>query len=198
MTQQYQQPEREFGWDDIIQKDATDSIVLAPGDYVFTVEKVERARYTPGPNSKLSACPMAKVVLRIDTEQGSAFANNNLYLHSSTEGLLSAFFSAIGQKKKGEPLKMNWQSVLGARGAVKIKNRTYNDNTYNDVDKLYPLDPSYYVGKEMPLVVQQLQPQQGLQQQGFQQQVNQQMQPQQNFNQQPTQQSQGNYTPGAF
>lgn len=51
---------------------------------------------------------------------------------------------------------MNWNMVTGAKGAVKIKNRTYKDNTYNVVDRFYPSDPSYYTTKEMPAIVQQL------------------------------------------
>ena len=130
MTQQFQQ-DRELGWDDTIVQDSEGGIVLAPGDYIFEVVKFERARYTPkSGDSKLPACNMAKLELKIESPQGTATVFNNLYLHTSTEGLLSAFFASIGQKKKGEPLQMNWNLVTGAKGAVKIKNRTYKDNTY--------------------------------------------------------------------
>lgn len=195
--------DHEFGWDDVIQQDSTEPIVLEPGDYIFTVDKFERARYTPGPSSKLPACNMAKITLKITTDKGEATVVNNLYLHSSTEGLLSAFFSAIGQKRKGEPLKMNWNNVVGARGAVKIKNRTYKDNLYNEVDKFYPSDSSYYADKETPTIVQQLG--QPVAQPNYQHTVPQQptypqqpmpSQPQTGFNQAP--QQPGNYTPGAF
>jgi hypothetical protein len=189
MTQQYQQ-DRELGWDDTIVQDSEGGIVLAPGDYIFEVVKFERARFTPGPTSKLPACNMAKLELKIQSEQGTAIVFNNLYLHTSTEGLLSAFFASIGQKVKGAPLQMNWNLVTGAKGAVKIKNRTYKDNTYNDVDRFYPLDASYYTIKEAPEVVKQLQqPAQGYQ-----------APQQQNWSaptQQPTQPTQG-YQPGAF
>lgn len=121
MTQQFQQ-DRELGWDDTIVQDSEGGIVLAPGDYIFEVVKFERARYTPkSGDSKLPACNMAKLELKIDSPQGTATVFNNLYLHTSTEGLLSAFFASIGQKKKGEPLQMNWNLVTGAKGAVKIK-----------------------------------------------------------------------------
>lgn len=192
MTQQFQQ-ERELGWDDTITQDGGDGgILLAPGDYIFEVQKFERARYTPGPTSKLPPCNMAKLELKIQSDQGTAIVFNNLYLHTSTEGLLSAFFASIGQKKKGEPLQMNWNMVIGAKGVVKIKHRTYKDNTYNDVDRFYPLDASYYTTKEAPEAVKQLQqPQQGYQAPPMQQNY----QPQQT--QQPLQPTQG-YQPGAF
>ena len=60
MTQNFQQ-DHELGWDDTIQNDSSEPVVLEPGDYIFEVEKFERARYTPGPNSKLPACNMAKL-----------------------------------------------------------------------------------------------------------------------------------------
>lgn len=205
MTQQFQQ-DRELGWDDTIVQDSEGGIVLAPGDYIFEVVKFERARYTPkSGDSKLPACNMAKLELKIDSPQGTATVFNNLYLHTSTEGLLSAFFASIGQKKKDAPLQMNWNLVTGAKGAVKIKNRTYKDNTYNDVDWFYPSDASYYTNKEMPAIVQQLQqPQSNYQGQpaanNYQQPAQNYTQPpvtnqpQQGFNQQPQQ----SYQPGAF
>lgn len=99
MTQQLQQ-DRELGWDDAITQDSEGGIVLAPGDYIFEVVKFERARYTPGPNSKLPACNMAKLELKIQSEQGTATVFNNLYLHTSTEGLLSAFSQQLAKRKK--------------------------------------------------------------------------------------------------
>jgi len=180
MTQQFQQ-ERELGWDDTIQQDSTEGLLLPPGDYIFEVQKYERARYTPGPNSKLPPCNMAKVELKIVTDQGTAIVFNNLYLHTSTEGLLSAFFAAIGQKRKGEQLQMNWNLVAGSKGAVKIKHREYKDKKYNEVDRFYPNDGSYYENKEMPDIVKQLNQPVG----GYQQ---------------PTQNNvqQGGYQPGQF
>ena len=110
--------EREFQWDDTITKDASEFIILPEGDYNFTVESFERGRH-PG-SDKLPACNKAILTLRIDTAEGTTKLTHNLFLHSKTEGLLSAFFSCIGQKKKGEPLKMNWQKVIGATGRCKI------------------------------------------------------------------------------
>lgn len=199
MTQQFQQ-DRELGWDDTIQQDSTEGILLPPGDYIFEVQKFERARYTPGPNSKLPPCNMAKLELKITTDQGDAMVFNNLYLHTSTEGLLSAFFSAIGQKRKGEPLRMNWNLVTGAKGAVKIKNREYNDKKYNEVDRFYPNDPTYYESKEMPDIVKQLTQPAGGFQQSAQNAQNYQQPQQQTQPQQPAQnaQQQGGYQPGQF
>lgn len=142
MTEYNNNFEREFGWDDTIQEDAKEFITLQPGDYVFTVTDFERARHTPNPQKtgKLPACNKAVISLEIETDEGVASLKHNLFLHSSTEGILSAFFGAIGQKKHGEPLKMNWNTVVGATGVCSVKNRTYNDNVYNEVKSMIYAD----------------------------------------------------------
>ena len=134
--------EREFGWDDTIQEDSKDFITLAPGDYVFTVTNFERGRHTPNPQKpgKLPACNKAILTLQVETDEGVATMTHNLFLHSSTEGMLSAFFGAIGQKKHGEPLRMNWNTVVGSTGVCRVGNRTYKDNIYNDVKQMIYAD----------------------------------------------------------
>ena len=143
--------EREFQWDDTITKDASEFIILPEGDYNFTVESFERGRH-PG-SDKLPACNKAILTLRIDTAEGTTKLTHNLFLHSKTEGLLSAFFSCIGQKKKGEPLKMNWQKVIGATGRCKIGIHTYTkdgeERRNNDIKRFYPKDdgPAFKAGE---------------------------------------------------
>ena len=110
--------ERELGWDDEIEKDSGEFILLPEGDYDFTVESFERSRH--GGSEKLPACNKAILRLRIDTGEGSALINHNLFLHTKTEGMISAFFTSIGQKKKGEKIKMNWNAVVGAKGRCKV------------------------------------------------------------------------------
>lgn len=122
---------REFGWDDEINEDPKEFITLVPGEYQFTVTEVEKSRYEGG--EKLPPCPMAIVTCKISTPQGDAFIKNRLYLHSKTEGLLSSFFASIGLKKKGEPLRMQWNKVIGATGRAKVGIRQYQGNDYNDI-----------------------------------------------------------------
>lgn len=136
---------RELDWDDDIQKDS-DYVTLPEGDYEFIVESVERARH-PG-SDKLPPCNKAIVKLRIDSQYGTAVINHNLFLHTNTEGMLSAFFTAIGQKKKGEKLKMNWGSVPGSTGRVHVKPRIYNGNEYNDIKKFYPKEEKQFKAGE--------------------------------------------------
>lgn len=180
MTEQYNNNfEREFGWDDTIQQDST-FILLPVGLYEFTVKGFERQRHTPNPHNpgKLPACPKAVVSIEIVTEQGEVELKHNLFLHSSTEGILSSFFGSIGQKRKGEPLKMNWNTIIGARGVCKVGMRKYNDNEYNEVKAmLYPEDvnPNQVLNRSQQPTQQFQQPQQVQQQ--YQQQSAQQQQP---------------------
>ena len=126
--------ERELDWDAEIVKDS-EYVLLPPGLYQFTVEGYERAQHTPtNPNGKLPSCPKAIVSIKIDANEGEKILKHNLFLHSSVEGMLSAFFGSIGFKKKGEPLKMAWNQLSGATGVCKVvvKNSS-NGNQYNEV-----------------------------------------------------------------
>lgn len=136
--------ERELGWDDEIQKDGGEFIVLPAGDYNFTVTKFERGRFAG--SDKMPACNQAKLELTVHSpEQGDVVVFHNLFLHTKTEGLLSNFFAGIGQKKKGEKLKMNWQMVVGSKGRCKLeinkfKGNDGNEKTNNQVKTFYPKD----------------------------------------------------------
>lgn len=135
--------ERELGWDDVIEKDPGEFILLPEGDYDFTVQQVERARHSG--STKLPPCNKAVVHLEIESDEGTVIIKHNLFLHTKTEGMLSAFFGSIGQKKHGEPLKMNWSKVPGSRGRCKvgIQNWTGQDGRAmqsNEIKKFYHKD----------------------------------------------------------
>jgi hypothetical protein len=145
MTQQYNNFDHEIEWEGTIQKDS-EFILLPDGLYYFTVLGLERTRHMPNPQNpgKLPACNKAIVSIKIVANEGETELRHNLFLHSSTEGMLSAFFAAIGQKKKGEPLRMNWNTIIGATGVCKVGTRQYNGNNYNEVKSmLYPEDVDY-------------------------------------------------------
>ena len=118
--------ERELGWDDPIEKDSPDFILLPEGDYNFEVAGFERARH-PG-SEKLPPCNKAIVSVKVTGAEGSTTIKHNLFLHSKTEGMLCAFFNAIGQRKKGERLQMNWNTVTGSRGRCKLGVRNWTND----------------------------------------------------------------------
>ena len=120
-----------YQWEDTIQNDS-EFTVLPEGEYGFEVVKFERGRHTPGPEGKLPPCNKAVLTIKATAPDGrSAQIIHNLYLHSSVEGLLCAFFIAIGQRKHGEKLTMNWNKVTGARGRCRIIIDTWK-GTKND------------------------------------------------------------------
>lgn len=196
MTQN-QNVERELGWDDEIEESGGNFILLPEGDYNFTVDKFERKRHQGSAN--LPPCGMALLTLKIDGGQaGEATVMHRLFLHTKTEGFLSNFFEAIGQKQEGERIRMNWNAVQGAKGRCKLEINSYTNNEgqerqNNQVKTFLPYD-SY-----LKNVGGQTQQQPSNQQQAPQQQQ-QQQQYQQNQAPFPTggQQQQGGFTPGQF
>ena len=138
-------------WNDTIEKDSSDFITLPEGDYDFMVESFDRARHNGSDN--LPPCNKAILKIRIDDPAGTVIVTHNLFLHTKVEGLISAFFSSIGQKKKGGQLRMNWALVPGARGRLKLGIRKYQkdgeDRTINEIKKFYPKEvtPSFTPGK---------------------------------------------------
>ncbi|MEI3112508.1 MAG: hypothetical protein V8T13_00805 [[Ruminococcus] lactaris] len=143
--------ERELNWDDEIEKDGNEFVLLPEGDYDFTVESFERGRHSG--SEKLPPCNKAVLKLRIESDNGSALITHNLFLHTRTEGMISAFFTSIGQKKKGEKVKMNWNAVIGAKGRCRIgihswKGNDGEDRKGNDVKKFYPFEEKSFKAGE--------------------------------------------------
>ncbi len=139
LSEEYLASDRALDWDDEIIDDPTEFILLPAGDYPFTVTNVEKTRYDGGEN--LSACHMAIVHCQFETPKGIAIIKDRLYLHTKTEGLLSAFFASIGLKKKGEPLRMQWNKVIGCRGMARVSQREYQGEKYNQIRRfLLPED----------------------------------------------------------
>ena len=112
---------REFNWDDEINQDST-FVLLPEGDYPFTVSTVTRARH-PG-SAKLTPCNKAELVLLVEGPGGEATIKHNLFLHSKCEGLLCAFFTAIGLRRHGQPLRMRWD-IQGRTGMCHVGVREY-------------------------------------------------------------------------
>lgn len=133
----------EIDWNGAIEKDGADFITLPEGDYDFEVTEFERARH-PG-SEKLPPCNKAVIHIKIEAPEGTTVIKHNLFLHSITEGMLCAFFTAIGQRKKGERATMNWNTVVGTKGRCKVgikKWVTDNDKeiTMNEIKKFYDPD----------------------------------------------------------
>ncbi len=131
--------DRELSWDDTIDANADEFTLLEPGEYDFQVLGFERARWPGSP--KLPPCPQAKVKLLVN----GVTMEHNLFLHSKCEGLICAFFKAIGARKSGERLQMDWSKVAGANGRCvvgirKWKGKDGTERESNDISKFLPAE----------------------------------------------------------
>lgn len=115
-----------MGWDDEIENDGEDFRVLPEGEYAFTVDNFTRGRFEG--SAKMGACPKAELSIRIHDKDGDVTVNHNLFLNRKCEWALCAFFTAIGARKHGETLRMNWNAVKGAKGRCKVGVRKWTGN----------------------------------------------------------------------
>lgn len=117
--------DRVFDWTDIIENDSSFTL-LPEGNYPFTVVKFERGEHAG--SQKMPPCKKAVLTIEIDGGAlGTTTITENLFLHSRAEWKLCQFFTAIGQRKRGEQLRMNWQQVPGAKGWAKVVVNKYDD-----------------------------------------------------------------------
>lgn len=136
-------------WDGILESDGSEQTILPEGDYPFVVEKLERGSF-PG-SEKMCPCHKATLSLTIITDKGPVTVYDDLILHKKMEWRLSQFFRAIGQKKKGERIVMNWNTVVGSRGMAHIAVNRYTDRngqerTNNKVAKYLDCDGNLLSG----------------------------------------------------
>ena len=139
----YDQDFFEFGWEDMITDEGKEFVLLPEGDYDFTVTKVERARHAG--SEKMPPCNMAKVTVTVWGPEDKIDITENLFLCNKMEWKLSQFFLALGLKKHGEPLKMNWAAAQGKTGKCRVYVDTYkkkdgSDGNSNKIKKFYAYD----------------------------------------------------------
>ena len=118
-----------LGWNDVLENDGAEYTVLPEGEYRFQVVGFERGSF-PG-SDKMCACNKAQLKLQIISGQGTVIVYDDLILHKKMEWRLSSFFRSIGQKKKGERITMNWNTVPGSEGYAYIVVNKYTDKNGN-------------------------------------------------------------------
>lgn len=136
----------ELDWDSEIENDSPGFVLLPEGDYNFVVGRYERGRHNG--SEKLPPCDKAILYIEIDGGQvGSVTIKHNLFLHKRTEGMLCAFFAAIGQRKHGEKVRMKWITVPGSTGRLKLGIREWKTESgevrqSNQIKKFYDPEES--------------------------------------------------------
>ena len=134
-------------WNDAIEEDGQEFILLPEGDYNFKVTNFERGRFPGGP--KVPACNKASITVQVDAKDGLAIVKFDLLLYRSLEWRISAFFRCIGQKKHGEKLTMDWNKVIGSNGRAHFKQRSYTNNQgeekfTNDIDRFIDYNEEFF------------------------------------------------------
>lgn len=133
----------EYGWEDEISEEGGEYTLLPEGDYDFMVLKIERGRHEG--SEKIPPCNKAIVTFEIQSPEGKRQISENYLLCNKLEWKLSEFFLAVGLKKHGEPLKMNWTKAVGAKGKChvfinKYTKRDGSEGESNKIKKLYAYD----------------------------------------------------------
>ena len=117
--------DRMFDWNDVIENDGSFTL-LPEGVYPFTVVKFERGEHAG--SDRIPTCKKAVLTIELDGGAlGTTEITENLFLHSKQEWKLCQFFTAIGQRKKGEQMRMNWQAVPGATGWAEVIINEYDE-----------------------------------------------------------------------
>ena len=125
--------QKTFNWDDEIEKD-DQFVTLEEGDYDFTVVNFERGLQDK--TEKLPQCNKVIMTLKVV----DATITENFPMCESMEWKMSGFFRAVGMKKHGEKVKMDWQGSIGKKGRCHVKKTqgTKNNGAYfNNIDKYY-------------------------------------------------------------
>ena len=135
-------------WDDVIENDGREFILLPAVDYNFTITDFERSRTKD--SDKMKACNKAVLTLRVDSDKGKAFVHTQIVLNRMFEYKISSFFRSINRKRQGERVSMDWNNLVGERGRARFKIRNFKDKKTgedrqaNDVDRYIDYDPKYF------------------------------------------------------
>ena len=73
----------ELGWEDSIQNDGQEFILLPEGDYNYTVIDFERGRFNG--SAKIPECNKAIITVQVETKEGISTIKFDLILYRSLE-----------------------------------------------------------------------------------------------------------------
>lgn len=142
-----------YDYDDEIEDDGKEFVVLPEDDYNFLVVSFERGEF-PG-SAKMPPCKKITLKLRIVYEDKQVDVYNDIILNNKFNWKISGFFRAIGDKERGKRVKMNWPGSVGKMGRAHIKQRkwTGKDGTEkisNEIDEFYDYKDEYFANSDVP------------------------------------------------
>jgi hypothetical protein len=134
-----------LNWDDEISNDGSESKLIEPGIYYFKIKNLEK---TVSTGAKTAGAPMAVIEVRVEHDEGEYYdIKEKIVLVKTLEWKLCQFFTAIGQRKKGETLHPRWNAVIGSKGHCEVFIDTYKkkDGTEGKACKIARfLDPEEF------------------------------------------------------
>lgn len=123
---------KELGWDSPLVK--TKEFTLLPeGHYPFRVVKFEKGYY----ENDTFSCPVAKLRLEIDNDQGNVVINHNIFLTESNIQMVSDFFSSIGMTPEDDAPPA-WNDIEGKEGGCHLIKKPLKFKPINAVDRFIP------------------------------------------------------------
>lgn len=105
-------------WNDTIEDDGADFVILPEGEYNFEVKSWARANFRG--SAKMSSCPMAIINIEVFNADVSTTIMHNLYLNTKTERMICEFFRSCGLLKHGDKSVMPWNKIVGCKGRCKV------------------------------------------------------------------------------
>lgn len=137
---------RAIGWDEEVDfSNNNEVIVLEPGDYDFTVWKVEHKQY-PG-SARIGECDQAVVTIQVKSSGGNAFVTERFLLWDTLMWKIASFGRCIGIASSGKHV-MPWSKLAGNyEGRAKIIRDEYTGtdgkvHVNNKVERWIPKNDS--------------------------------------------------------
>jgi hypothetical protein len=115
-----------------IQDDGNDFVLLPEGVYDFIVTDFEPGEYQEkpqGPNIPGKTRKKIVVSIQVEYEGQKQTIKDSIPLLRKMEWKFCQLFKAIGDRKKGESLVMDWNNIRGKGGKCKIKVDTFKNRT---------------------------------------------------------------------
>lgn len=119
-----------LSWESPIQIDG--HILLPDGVHPFVVKDLIRG--THNGSEKLPPCPKATIKLEVEYNDTKVTITDDLFLIKRMEWKLSSFFRAIGQKKQGERIQMNWDTVIGSTGRASFSTHRFTNADGREIE----------------------------------------------------------------
>ena len=142
--------------DETISYDGSDFRQIPDGVWPFTVKAVSIVNYKGGTN--IPPCRAARVTMRVGAGADMTDVSDNIYLYINDDGNpnwnIAAFYRAIGYKKHGEEVKMNWTSdfLVGKTGWMETETTEGNKDGVKFVNVARYIDPEDAPADGRPII----------------------------------------------